>query len=92
MQDKGDVSTSWSATTAAADQACQELQRNQIIDLKQQLQQAHDRQEATSAAQQASLPWPCVCVCGQSSKHTASDTLTPHMSGGFTVSKKLRKL
>jgi hypothetical protein len=34
----------------------------------------------------------CVCVCGQSSKHTASDTLTPHMSGGFTVSKKLRKL
>jgi hypothetical protein len=34
----------------------------------------------------------CVCVCGQSSKHTASNTLTPHMSGGFTVSKKLRKL
>jgi len=33
----------------------------------------------------------CVCVCGQSSKHTASDTLTPHISGGFTVSM-LRKL
>jgi hypothetical protein len=34
----------------------------------------------------------CVCVCGQSIKHNASDTLTPHMSRGFTVSKKLRKL
>jgi hypothetical protein len=33
----------------------------------------------------------CVWVGGQSSKHTASNTLTPHMSGGFTVSM-LRKL